>query len=240
MDDDRVTETVELLVRSLRQLSDRFLENNEKLSRSFEAVRADIDDLSQRLEAIEQELLAQRDRDLLAADAAVASAPRQLPVASDQEERLIPALNLPLVGLLDAYRSAPVLLQPFARPCSISGRSLSGTVKEVELEAFAQGSTWMIALEDGSWWLLPRPGLISRASQRQSLQRFFELSDPGEGPAELELLQPAEAIAVEYGRRWLLGAKGRIGLQADPLQCSLEQRLRALELALAAQPQPQG
>lgn len=240
MDDDRVTETVELLVRSLRQLSDRFLENNEKLSRSFEAVRADIDDLSQRLEAIEQELLAQRDRDLLAADAAVESAPRQLPVASDQEERLIPALNLPLEGLLDAYRSAPVLLQPFARPCSISGRSLSGTVKEVELEAFAQGTTWMIALEDGSWWLLPRPGLISRASQRRSLQRFFELSDPGEGPAELELLQPAEAIAVEYGRRWLLGAKGRIGLQADPLQRSLEQRLRALELALAAQPQPQG
>ena len=240
MDDDRVTETVELLVRSLRQLSDRFLENNEKLSRSFEAVRADIDDLSQRLEAIEQELLAQRDRDLLVADAAVESAPRQLPVASDQEERLIPALNLPLEGLLDAYRSAPVLLQPFAMPCSISGRSLSGTVKEVELEAFAQGTTWMIALEDGSWWLLPRPGLISRASQRRSLQRFFELSDPGEGPAELELLQPAEAIAVEYGRRWLLGAKGRIGLQADPLQRSLEQRLRALELALAAQPQPQG
>lgn len=234
-------ETVDLLVRSLRQLSDRFLENNEKLSRSFEAVRADIDDLSHRLEAIEQELLAQRDRDLLAADAAVAAiAPRQLPVASDQEERLIPALNLPLEGLLDAYRSAPVLLQPFARPCSISGRSLSGTVKEVELEAFAQGSTWMIALDDGSWWLLPRPGLLSRASQRQSLQRFFELSDPGEGPAELELLQPAEAIAVEYGRRWLLRAKGRIGLQADPLQRSLEQRLRALELALAAQTPPQG
>lgn len=238
MDDDRLVETVEFLVRSLRQLSDRFLENNEKLSRSFEAVRSDIDDLSQRLEAIERECLALRDRELLAAQTELT--PISLPMASGREEQVIPALNLPIEGLLDAYRSAPALLQPFARPCSVSGRSLSGAMKEVELEAFAQGSTWMIELEGGSWQLLPRPGVLSRQSQWQSLQRFFDLSGPEAGPAALELLQPAEAIAVEHGRRWLLSARGRIGLQADPLQRSLEQRLQALEQALAAYRQQPG
>ena len=238
MDDDRLVETLEFLVRSLRQLSDRFLENNEKLSRSFEAVRSDIDDLSLRLEAIERECLALRDRELLAAQAELT--PISLPVASGREEQVIPALNLPIEGLLDAYRSAPALLQPFARPCSVSGRGLSGAMKEVELEAFAQGSTWMIELEGGSWQLLPRPGVLSRQSQWQSLQRFFDLSGPEAGPAALELLQPAEAIAVEHGRRWLLSARGRIGLQADPLQRSLEQRLQALEQALAAYRQQPG
>lgn len=232
MDDGRLVEAVEFLVRSVRQLSDRFVENNEKLSRSFEAVRADIDDLSHRLTDMERELQALRDRELLAAEGTVI--PISLPVGAGQEERAIPALNLPLEGLLDVYRSAPALLQPFARPCSVSGRSLSGERKDMELEAFAQGSTWMIELQDDSWWLLPRPGLLSRPTQRQSLQRFFDLSGNEEGPVELELLQPAEAIAVEHGRRWLLTSRGRIGLQADPLQRSLEQRLRALEQALAA------
>ena len=230
MDSDKLYESVKFLLRSVRQLSDRFVENNDKLSRSFEAVREDISDLCQRLAAIEQDLEAFRDRELLAAEGP--APPISLPVPAGQEARLIPALNLPLEGLLDAYRSSPALLQPFARPCSVSGRSLSGELKEVELEAFAQGSTWMIELQDGSWQLLPRPGVLSRSTQLQSLERFFEISGSAKLPVELDLLQPAVATSVEHGRRWLLTARGRIGAAADPLQRSLEQRLSALERGL--------
>jgi hypothetical protein len=230
MDSDKLYESVKFLLRSVRQLSDRFVENNDKLTRSFEAVREDISDLCQRLAAIEQDLEAFRDRELLAAEAP--APPISLPVPVGQEDRTIPALNLPLEGLLDAYRSSPALLQPFARPCSVSGRSLSGELKEVELEAFAQGSTWMIELQDGSWQLLPRPGVLSRSTQLQSLERFFEISGSAELPAELDLLQPATATSVEHGRRWMLTARGRIGAAADPLQRSLEQRLSALERGL--------
>ncbi|MEY3928802.1 MAG: hypothetical protein RLZZ516_512 [Cyanobacteriota bacterium] len=237
MDSDKLYESVKFLLRSVRQLSDRFVENNDKLARSFEAVREDINDLAQRLAAIEQDLQAFRDRELLAGEPAVR--PISLPVPVGQEELTIPALNLPLEGLLDAYRSSPALLQPFARPCSVSGRSLSGELKEVELEAFAQGSTWMIELQDGSWQLLPRPGVLSRPTQLQSLERFFEISGSPELPAELELLQPAVATSVEHGRRWMLTARGHIGLQSDPLQRSLEQRLSALERALALVQQQQ-
>lgn len=230
MESEKLYESVKFLLRSVRQLSDRFVENNDKLSRSFEAVREDINDLCQRLAAIEQDLEAFRDRELLAAEGP--APPISLPVPAGQEARLIPALNLPLEGLLDAYRSSPALLQPFARPCSVSGRSLSGELKEVELEAFAQGSTWMIELQDGSWQLLPRPGVLSRSTQLQSLERFFEISGSAELPAELDLLQPATATSVEHGRRWMLTARGRIGAAADPLQRSLEQRLSALERGL--------
>lgn len=230
MESEKLFESVKFLLRSVRQLSDRFVENNEKLTRSFEAVRTDINDLSCRLEAIEKDLQAFRDRELLAGE--VAGRPITLPVASGQAELTIPALNLPVEGLLDAYRSAPALLQPFARPCSVSGRSLSGELKDIELEAFAQGSTWMIELQDGSWQLLPRPGVLSRPTQLQSLERFFAISGSTELPAELELLQPAVATSVEHGRRWMLTTKGMIGVEAEPLQRSLEQRLRRLEQGL--------
>lgn len=237
MESDKLFESVRFLLRSVRQLSDRFVENNEKSIRSFEAVRADIIDLSCRLEAIEKDLQAFRDRELLAGEMTGRSI--TLPVPAGHEDLTIPALNLPLEGLLDAYRSAPALLQPFARPCSVSGRSLSGELKDVELEAFAQGSTWMIELQDGSWQLLPRPGVLSRQTQLQSLERFYAISGSTELPAELELLQPAVATSVEHGRRWMLTAKGRIGVEADPLKRSLEQRLRALEQTLQRlEPQP--
>jgi hypothetical protein len=90
----------------------------------------------------------------------------------------------------------------------------------------------MIELQDGSWQLLPRPGVLSRQTQLQSLERFYAITGSTELPAELELLQPAVATSVEHGRRWMLTAKGRIGVEADPLKRSLEQRLRALEQTL--------
>ena len=51
-------------------------------------------------------------------------------------------------------------------------------------------------------------------------------------PAELELLQPGRADAVEHGRRWYLASKGLLGVHADPLRNSLENRLRQLEARL--------
>lgn len=142
MDDQRLVDSVKFLLKSVRQLSDHFVETNDNVSRSFESVRQDVSDLSDRLEKIEQDLQNWRDQELIGADG-----PRrepELPVRGDSAEALIPALNLPLAGLLDVYRNTPALLQPFARPCSVSGRTLSGAIEEIELEVFAQGTTWMI------------------------------------------------------------------------------------------------
>lgn len=230
MDPDKLTESVRFLLSSVTQLSDRFVENNQKSSQVLHSIQEDMQDLIVRLSAAERDLQAFRERELLAVDQVVR--PASLPVQPGQEELTIPALNLPLEGLLDAYRSSPALLQPFARPCSVSGRSLSGVLNDVELEVFAQGSTWMIELQDGAWVLLPRPGVLTRSTQVQSLERFFEISDVPQLPAELDLLEPAWATSVEHGRRWLLTSKGKIGLQQDPLRRSLEARLRELEQRL--------
>ena len=90
----------------------------------------------------------------------------------------------------------------------------------------------MIETLDGEWLLLPRPGLISRSSQIQSLERLFEIEENAKPPAELELLKPGKADVIEHGRRWYLATKGRVGLLTDPLKISLENRLRQLESRL--------
>ncbi|MCP9819874.1 hypothetical protein KBZ18_10250 [Synechococcus sp. Cruz-9H2] len=152
---------------------------------------------------------------------------------ADQQDLLIPALNLPFDALLDVYRNTPALLQPFARACSVSGRTLSGSIPEVELEVFAQGTTWIIETQDGDWVLLPRPGMLQRQTQVESLGRFFELEVESPLPAELELLRLGMATVVEHGRRWYLKEKGAIGVHSDPLQRGLEQRIRLLEQKLS-------
>ncbi len=174
-----------------------------------------------------------RDEQLVAAEPSVIRKP-ELPVKPGQENAAIPALNLPLDKILETYWTSPSLLQPFARACSVSGRTLSGMFPEVELEVFAQGMTWIVETQDGEWLLFPRPGLVNRRSQIQSLERLFEIEAEAEPPAVLELLEPGRVNVVEYGRRWYLGAKGRLGLQSDPLQVSLENRLRQLECRLKA------
>ena len=133
---------------------------------------------------------------------------------------------------MEIYRNTPSLLQPFARSCSISGRTLSGMITEVEIEIFVQGTTWIIETIEGEWLLLPKPGLLSRPSQYQSLERLFEIEKHAKLPAELELLKPGLASVVEHGRRWFLASKGSVGLQPDPLKHSLERRLRILESRL--------
>jgi hypothetical protein len=231
MNSDKVVDSIKFLLNSVSKLSDRFLESNEATKRSFEHVRQDVDDLLERLGRVEADLVNWRDQQLIAGDH---SEVRQavLPVKPGQEKLAIPPLNLPLDGILETYRTSPALLQPFARACSVSGRTLSGMVSEVELEVFAQGTTWIVESQDGEWLLFPRPGLVTRRSQIQSLERLFEIEAEPEPPAVLELLDPGRANVVEYGRRWYLAAKGRLGLQPDPLQVSLENRLRLLELRL--------
>jgi hypothetical protein len=66
----------------------------------------------------------------------------------------------------------------------------------VELEVFAQGTTWIIETQDGDWVLLPRPGMLQRRTHVESLGRMFELEVESALPAELELLEPGMATVV--------------------------------------------
>ena len=231
MDTDRLIESVKFLLKGVRQLSDRFVETNENISRSFEKVSKNIGDLCDRIDQIEVELQNLRDQELTAVDSSRRLP--ELPVRPDERDLVIPVLNLPIEAILDVYRNAPVLLQPFARACSVSGRTLSGTISEVELEVFAQGTTWIIETQDGDWMLFPRPGLLQRQTQIESLGRFFEVQAEPPLPAELDLLMPGTATVVQHGRRWYLKEKGEIGVHSDPLQRSLELRIRLLEQRLS-------
>ena len=231
MDTDRLIESVKFLLKGVRQLSDRFVETNENIARSFEKVSKNIGDLNDRIDQIEAELQNLRDQELIAVDSSRRLP--ELPVRPGERDLVIPVLNLPIEAILDVYRNTPVLLQPFARACSVSGRTLSGTISEVELEVFAQGTTWIIETQDGDWMLFPRPGLLQRQTQIESLGRFFEVQAETPLPAELDLLMPGTATVVQHGRRWYLKEKGEIGVHSDPLQRSLELRIRLLEQRLS-------
>ena len=231
MDTDRLIDSVKFLLKGVRQLSDRFVETNENIARSFEKVSKNIGDLNDRIDQIEAELQNLRDQELIAVDSNRRSP--ELPVRPDERDLVIPVLNLPIEAILDVYRNTPVLLQPFARACSVSGRTLSGTISEVELEVFAQGTTWIIETQDGDWMLFPRPGMLQRQTQIESLGRFFDIQAEPPLPAELDLLTPGTATVVQHGRRWYLKEKGEIGVHSDPLQRSLEVRIRLLEQRLS-------
>lgn len=231
MDEKKLTETLKFLLSSVSKLSDRFVEFTEVSRREFDSDAKDINSIIERLSHIEADLTSWRDQQLIG-DQASARLPKELPVKPGQENVLIPTLGLSKEQILDIYSSSPALLQPFSRSCSVSGRTLSGMIDEIELEVFAQGTAWLIETQDGHWLLFPKPGLMSRKSQIQNLRRFFDIENEIEPPAELDLLEPGTADAVEHGRRWYLSEKGRIGLQADPLKISPENRLVSLEARL--------
>jgi hypothetical protein len=233
MDTQKVTETLKFLLSSVSKLSDRFLDSTDATRSNFEQVANDIDNLIERISRIEADLTNWRDQQLVS-EQPVAARAKELPIKPGQENLLIPALNLSTDLILEAYRSTPALLQPFSRSCSVSGRTLSGMIDEVELEVFAQGTTWLIETQDGDWLLFPRPGLINRRSQLQNLQRLFEIDGQLDPPADVDLLMPGRADVVEHGRRWYLSTKGRIGLQDDPMHVSLETRLARLDDRLKA------
>ncbi len=233
MDTEKIIDSVRFLLSSVSRLTDRFVESTELTRRSCHQLKQDIDGVAERIGKVEAGLAELRDQQLLSRFN-VDQRALELPVKPGEEKLAIPALNLPLDGIVETYRTSPALLQPFARACSITGRTLSGMISEVELEVFAHGTTWIVETQDGEWLLFPRPGLVTRRSQIQSLERLFEIEAEPVPPAVLELLEPGRANVVEYGTRWYLGAKGRIGLQPDTLQVSLETRLRHLESRLKA------
>ena len=231
MESSKLIDSVKFLLKSVQQLSDRFVEANQGISNSFDQVFADRKEILSRLHDLEEEVSEMRDQQLIGIDRSARTAP-QLPVKDEQKERLFPSLNLPIESVLDVYRNTPALLEPFARPCSVSGKTLSGEIKEIELEVFAQGTTWIIELQNGDWVLVPRPGTLQRQTQLDGLSRIFSIRDEGALPAEVDLLSLSTATVIEHGRRWYLKDKGQIGVHPNPLEQSLELRLRQIEAKL--------
>ena len=69
MDDQKLVESVKFLLKSVRQLSDHFVETNDNISRSFDTVRQDVSDLSDRLAILEEEIQNWRDQALISSEA---------------------------------------------------------------------------------------------------------------------------------------------------------------------------
>ena len=232
MDNKKIVESIKFLLTSVKQLSDRYIEANQGISSTFDHLYSELSSTKEKAENIEIAIKNAIDEQLIASSSN--NIKRDLPVKEAEKNHLIPSLNMTLEGLLDVYRNTPELLQPFARPCSISGKTLSGEISEVELAVFAQGTMWMIETQDGQWLLVPKPGMLQRQKQVEVLARTFDIAADGVLPAEVELLKAGSASVVEHGRRWYLKEKGIIGIQTDPLQRSIENRLLRLEQRLQA------
>lgn len=245
METDKIVESVKFLLTSVRRLSDHLLETEEvnrvaiqhAWDTGINTVRDDLAKTRHQIDAIILRLAHMEAKDQASSNQGLSDMPtKQSLAANNTGDMAIAQCTLPLnladESILEIYRNSPSLLQPFARSCSVSARTLSGMITEVEIELFQQGSTWVIETVEGEWLLLPRPGLLSRSSQYQSLERLFDIDKQAILPAELELLKPGRASVVEYGRRWFLANKGSVGLQPDPLKHSLERRLQILESRL--------
>ena len=228
--DDKIVESIKFLLKSVKQLSDRFLETDAKLTRSFDGVMADLSDLHERLARFEP---AGSDGISQPQVSSPRPATSDLPVTADSAHRVIPTLNLSLAAILDAYASTPILLEPFSRACGVSGRTLTGEIGEVELEVVGQGTTWALETLDDGWLLLPRPGSLERRTQLQSLERLFDITGVKDLPVVLHMVRPAEAEAVVFGRRWQLKEKGELSAHPDPLRTSMAQKMAELEQRLS-------
>lgn len=230
MDESRLVESIKYLLSSVKKLTDSFVAMEKRVTLSFENLAADVDNLLERIELLEKKSIDLRDGDSL-----TGRPPRttELPVSPETKEHLVPRLNLPLDGILDVYSTTPMLLEPFSRPCSVTGRTLSGEIDEVELEVFTQGTTWAVESLEGAWLLVPRPGSLERRTQLETLERLYTIEGVKELPVLLQLIEPAKAVVVQHGRRWQLSQKGRLSVNPDPLRVSIDERLLNLEDRLA-------
>jgi hypothetical protein len=131
MDESRLVESIKYLLSSVKKLTDSFVAMEKRVTLSFENLAGDVDNLLERIELLEKKSTDLRDGDPL-----TGRPPRttEVPVNPEMKEQLVPRLNLPLDGILDVYATTPMLLEPFSRPCSVTGRTLSGEIDEVELE----------------------------------------------------------------------------------------------------------
>jgi hypothetical protein len=236
--DDQLLNSVKFLLKSVKQLSDRFLDSEAKLTRSFDGVAADVNDLLERLERVEKDLSL-----LVDGTSGMRSGvtPPALPVRPETQNWVVPAINLPIEDLLNAYHCTPILLEPFARPCAVNGRTLTASVEDVEIERFAQGLTWALETLEGGWILLPRPGSLDRRTQVQALEWLFEIEGQAQLPANLQLVSPGKALAIEHSRSWKLLEKGKLTVTSDPLryQSAKDGRLAKIEKRLSELEQSQ-
>jgi hypothetical protein len=244
MADDKIVETIKFLLTSVKTLSDRFVESEDRLKGRFEDLSTNVMELRKRLEWLERVLEERKASESSAADGGLlgrmgsAEAPNtertesSLPIVHGTESFRIPILNLSPEVIVEVYSNTPILLEPFSRACSLTGRTLSGEIDDVELEVFAQGSSWVVECHNGEWLLIPRPGSLERKSSLQSLERLYDIEGVRQLPALLHLIQPARLDAVEVGKRWQLREKGQLSVSPDPLKVGLTERMVALEQRL--------
>ena len=238
---EKLVATLRFLLDSVKKISDRFVESEGRLKRQFETLSNEQAELRRRLEWLER-MLEERSSTVAVENAADRSrggkptrnsaAEMELPVARGSESFPVPVLNLGVATIMEVYTNNPVLLEPFSRPSSLTARTLSGEIEAVELEAFAQGSTWVVESKSDGWLLLPRPGSLQRKTSVESLQRLYEIEGVRQLPVLLHLIRPAELDAVEVGRRWQLRQKGKISVNPDPLRVGLSERMAELEQRL--------
>lgn len=230
MDDlDRLVENMRFLAASTRKLSDSFQDSESRVRRGFSDVAADVEELERRLTALESQLLGISDLSLLLQR----EGSPELPPVEATADRLIPALNLPLETILDVYINAPVLLEPFSRPCAISAKTLTDQIDSVVLEVSKHAMTWVIETGDLGWLLIPRPGLLERTHQLQALTRLFEISGSDCLPVTLQLRRPAVLDSVVLGQKWQLVERGILDVNPDPTQVSLSERFLKIENRVA-------
>ena len=230
MESEKLIESVKFLLKSVQKLGDKLVESNQGVSDTFKKVCSEITGLKSSMRELKEELVDIRDKQLIGDDS-VRKVP-DLPISEDQRSKVFTALHLLNEAVLEVYRNMPALLEPFARPCSVSGKTLSGELNEVELEFFAQGITWIIELQKGDWALVTRPEVLLRQTQLDGLSRIFNVISQGALPGEIELLSFSTAIFIEHGRRWYLKGKGAIGVLSNSLEHSLESGLRWIEYQL--------
>ena len=93
MDDmDDLVESVRSLMSSTRRLSDFFEDSESRVRRGFEGVGQDVEDIVQRLAAIEVQLTDIRDLSLVRVREHLPG----LPFLASTADRMIPTLNLPM------------------------------------------------------------------------------------------------------------------------------------------------
>jgi hypothetical protein len=98
--------------------------------------------------------------------------------------------------------------------------------------------TWVLETAESNWLLIPRPGLLERRHQIQSLERLFDIQGTEHFPATLQLVKPAVLEAVVSGQRWQLVERGVLDQNADPTKVSISERLRLLELRMSLLEKP--
>jgi hypothetical protein len=232
--DDELLKTIKFLLRSFNELSGMLLESEGNVKHGFEEIGRNVEMLGRRLEMVERQWEEGTGSSEGKGQVSRASTVEiQLPVVPGTDEFRVPVLNLPVEAIVEVYANTPILLEPFSRPCSLTGRTLSGEIEVVELEVFAQGSTWVVEGQAGGWLLIPRPGSLERKTSLQSLERLYAIEGVRQLPALLHLIRPAQLDAIVVGRRWQLREKGQLSVTPDPLRVGLSERMASMEQRLS-------